>query len=247
MKKLLTLCSLLVICMGLFAQNADYLQKKDFQAEKKKISESISGLRKSLSSNFKIQDSLKQSQLRLNAEFKGLTDSLKTQSLLISRLQEKLIASQEKADSFKVYFYLALLISIVLVLIVFFYFNSLASRLKAEFQEADRTIDEKIESGLKIFRETLVSLEAKLDSKFNEMQVKWAEHADLISRNQAEYERSQQAFAVKLQDQFNEVTRATETADKSQKEAIHTIEEKLKTRWAATDAKLAEINAKLMK
>ncbi len=247
MKKLLTFGSLLVICMGLYAQNADYLQKKDFLAEKKKISENINGIRKSLATQYKFQDSLKQAQALQNTEVTGLTDLLKRQSFLINELQEKLSISQEKADSFKVYFYIVLLISIVLVLIVFFYFKSLTTRLKTEFLETGQAINAKIDTEFETVRSAIKELDELLSHRNNEVKIKFKELEEIISMNQAEYVKSQQAFTTKLQDQIDEVNRAAETADKSQKEAIYAIEEKLKTRWTSTDAKLAEINAKLLK
>lgn len=247
MKKLSIICALFFICVGLSAQNADYLQKKDFQTEKKKIFENINGVKKSMAAQNKLQDSLNQTQAVLKAEFVKLSDSIKMHSATLKELNEKVEFSQEKTNSFRVYFYVFLFISIVLVLIVFFYLRSVMGRMKAELSEAveglkDKTNKEfeKVHSGLAKQAETIIEHN-------NELKQKWTDLASTFNHQQKENEQYHHEYAGKIQEKFNEILHSTEMMDKSQKEAIHLIEEKLKTRWAATDARLAEISAKLLK
>ncbi len=247
MKKLFAICSLLIICVGLYAQNAEYIQKKDFQTEKKKIVESINGVKKSLSAQSKLQDSLNQTQALLKAEFSRLSDSINKQSATLKELQEKVEFSQEKTNSFRVYFYIILIISFVLVLIVFFFLRSAMRGIKAELSEAvgvlkDKTDKEfeKIHSGISEQAEAIINHN-------NELKLKLTELESSFHQQQKENEEYHHEYSAKIQEKFNEILHSTEMMDKSQKEAIQMIEEKLKTRWASTDAKLAEINAKLLK
>ncbi|MDD4603250.1 MAG: hypothetical protein PHF97_05540 [Bacteroidales bacterium] len=56
-KKLLSIFWLLVICITLSAQNSDFLSKKEFLAEKKKIMEPASELKKMTSTQKEVNDS----------------------------------------------------------------------------------------------------------------------------------------------------------------------------------------------
>ena len=245
MKKLLSLCSLVCICAGLLAQNPDYLQKKDFQNEKKKISESIIMVKKIVLIQDKILDSLSKKLDAQQMKIDAVSDSLLQKSDNIRQLNGVVAENQSKAEFYKVYFWVGLIISLVLFLIVFFYLTGKFKKLKLEFLETEKIFNERIESETKGLKEALIGQEEKNQALTRGLKLEITELKAILQHKETEHEQKHEAYAATVMEQFNTLSQSAELIDKSQKEAVRQIEESLKKRWAMVDIKLAEINEKL--
>lgn len=127
MKKIFTMITIMLFTVASWAQNADYLLKKDFQSEKKKISEGIDAAKKAgydakkiATKQVTVFDSMARAILANEKVLKQNNDSLQKTTATFSSLQNRVSKMSTKTKFFlRLIVIGATLLFILLIMIVY--------------------------------------------------------------------------------------------------------------------------------
>lgn len=158
MKKIL-LIFLLPFCTT-FAQSTEYVAKKDFQSETKKISEGINAskrslneLRKMVISETTITDSLK-SVIQLNQiQMVSMNDSLASTNKKMQELKSQFTSRRQMAETG---FILVVILILLMMAVAFWWVYTLAKKtdkISLEFSEAMEKLSQNTEKELNVIRD----------------------------------------------------------------------------------------------
>lgn len=181
MKKLLTFLAIVFFVGQAGAQTMDYLQQKDFQAEKKKIYDGINASRKQVSEikkdDVKIVSSIDSIKLILgknSVQLSSNNDSLAQSNAMIKALKEQFDNQKLLPRSFLILLFVIILIMFVVVFIVLFLFNKKAETNQLSIADLDIKINERIDmevksltSDIQSIREAIHSLSTELGHKMS--------------------------------------------------------------------------------
>ena len=156
MKKLLTLLSFVFFATLTFAQTPDYLQQKDFQAEKKKINEGINASRKQVTEIKKEMAKTAQSidsirfSLKMNAvQIVSNTDSLTGTNRKVNALKEQLDGQKVLSRSLLILLFIIIFILFMVVFIVMFVVKKKVETNYLSMLELDKKYHDQLESEVK--------------------------------------------------------------------------------------------------
>lgn len=207
MKKIFTLLVIALFAQATWAQNADYLLKKDFQSEKKKISEGIESAKKVgidakriATKQSNIFDSIAKSLAANEKALKQNNDSLQNTTAQFNNLKARVsrIATKTK-------FYLRLLL--VLMVVGFIILLILPFFLK---KKSDIKIEKLIEENKKFsesMKQELALMKEELEKGSDLLAMKLQENSAHTASKFEQYEKKQSDFTRKLEETIDEVVK----------------------------------------
>jgi|GEM_PF-1769633 hypothetical protein len=262
MKKCFTLITVMLFTVASWAQNADYLLKKDFQTEKKKISEGIDAAKKTGYDAKRIAekqttafDSLAKLLSANEKELKQTNDSLQKTTARFNDLDIRVTKTSNNAENYLLLAVIVIALIFLLILALIFYLRSKTDEKINELREENIRLDESVKQDLAAIREDLKKSVDSLSSTLHEYSAKFNASIERCEEKQrtsaAELEASVSKVAKdhtlhvsKVDEKFNDLS-AKMNADRADHKTFHDkIESDLKA-LRSLQKVVEEIKAKL--
>ncbi|MCX6243935.1 MAG: hypothetical protein NTU98_04455 [Bacteroidetes bacterium] len=207
MNRYFTLLAAIVISVASMAQNADYLSKQDFQAEKKKISEGIDAAKKNgfeakklVTKQVAIIDSLTK-LIAANEKMVAVTnDSLRKTISEIDNLEAKF---EKKASTSQHSLFLSVIIVAILYLVLFVLVIYFRTKWAAKMREVSEE-NQKLSDALK---QEAILLKEHFDKKAQSLSLEFHEHAANLSAKEERTEERQRQLALELEDLMDNIVK----------------------------------------
>jgi methyl-accepting chemotaxis protein len=229
MKKIFTFLTVILITVASWAQNADYLLKKDYQSDKKKISDGIDAAKKAGFDAKKLAtkqvtafDSLAAILSANVKELKKTNDSLQKVTARFNDLDVRVSKKSSNAEDYLLLAVIVIAILFLLILALIFFMRSKADEKIRELAEEVAKLDESVKQDIAAMKEELKKSTDSLSKKLNEYS---ANSTAAIGR----CEEKQRNFATELE----------EFVDKTVKEHANQL--------SKIDEKFNELSTKLNK
>jgi len=229
MKKCFTLFTVMLITVALWAQNTDYLLKKDFQSEKKKMSEGIDAAKKIGFDAKKIAtkqmtafDSLSKLIAANEQNVKQANDSMVKMSAQFKDLDLKISKTSSNAQSYLLLAVIIIAILFLLLLALIFYLKSKADEKILELTEENMQLDESVKQDIAAIREEFKKSTDALSLSMHEFSANFAASIERC-------EEKQQSFATEFEVLVNKVAKEHELNISKIDEKFNDLISKLKT------------------
>ena len=144
MKKNAILLILIIFGFSVVAQTTDYLSKKEYQSEKRKISESINALKKQVARQRTSLDSLSQLAAKYESLSKASADSFHSLSARVSTIQIDLDSDRSRIGSSRFILLTSIGILLLLICISFFWLHRKSAKMLEESEEKIMQVKEQI-------------------------------------------------------------------------------------------------------
>ena len=227
MKKCFTLLVIALFTVASWAQNADYLLKKDFQSEKKKISDGIDVAKKAgfdakkiATKQLTVVDSLAKSLSANEKAVKQTNDSLQKIATRFNDLDARVSKTSMNAQNY-------LLLAVIVIAIIFLLLLALVFFLKSKSDESVRELSEENMKLDESVKQEFVSIQKEMKKAADSFSLSLHEFSTNLSAEIKQCEEKQRNFATEL-DEF---------VDKVVKEQAHHI--------SGVDEKFKELSSKL--
>lgn len=175
MKKCFTLFTVILLTVASWAQNSDYLLKKDFQSEKKKISDGIDAAKKAGFDAKKLAtkqvtafDSLATILAANEKNLKRTNDSLQKIEARFNNLDVRVSKTSSNAENYLLLAIIVIAILFLLYLALVFFMRSKADEKIHELAEEIMKLDESVKQDLASVKEELKKSTESLSLKLNE-------------------------------------------------------------------------------
>jgi hypothetical protein len=210
MKKCLTLLAVMLFIAASWAQNADYLLKKDFQSERKKISEGIDAAKKTGTDAKKLAakqvliiDSLAKN-LSANGKLLAQTnDSLQKTAARFNDLEARVNKSSMNAQNY-------LLIAVIVIAIFFLLLLGLVFYLKNKSDAKFRDLSEESIRMGDSMKQELVLIKGELKKAADSLSLTLHEHSANFAAMIEQVEVKQRSFATELEEVVDKVVKQQE-------------------------------------
>ncbi|MGA3012875.1 MAG: hypothetical protein ABSD71_02445 [Bacteroidales bacterium] len=210
MKKCFTLFAVMLITVALWAQNNDYLLKKDFQSEKKKMSEGIDAAKKIGFDAKKIAtkqmttfDSLSKLIAANEKDVKQANDSMQKMSAQFKNLDLKINKTSSTAQSYLLLAVIVIAILFLLLLAFIFFLKSKADEKVLELSEENIKLDESVKQDLAAIREEFKKSTEALSLSMHEYSANFSASIERC-------EEKQQSFAAELKELVDKAVKQNE-------------------------------------
>jgi len=207
MKRCLTLLAVMLFTIASWAQNADYLLKKDFQSEKKKISEGIDAAKKTGIDAKKIAtkqvtalDSLAKT---LSANEKALAqtnDSLQKTATRFNDLEARVSKTSMNAQNY-------LLLSVIIIAILFLLLLALVFFLKSKSDEKIRELSEENMRLGESVKQDFVEMKKEQKKSAEALSLTLHENSANFAAKIEQSEEKQRTFATELEEVVDKVVK----------------------------------------
>jgi septal ring factor EnvC (AmiA/AmiB activator) len=179
MRTFFTVFTLFCLLFSTGAQTTDYLQKSEFQKEKKKLTDGISSAKKQASDLKKVImlrdktiDSLQISAGQYQIETARVNDSLSSLNQKVTDLQT--LVNQKKA-TFRIYLIIVLVILLILVIVALYLIFALRKKTEGHFAELlalEKKTEDKLEAEIRQEKEELRSVNEQISRTADDLKNK---------------------------------------------------------------------------
>jgi hypothetical protein len=225
MKHTLTFLVAVFFCIASIAQNADYLLKKDFQGEKKKISESIDAAKKTgmdakkiAAKQFAAIDSLTrviEANQKLVVRSNDSLLKMETKFMELEARMDKKTSSSQTSLFLVVFIFGAIL---VFLLSLVFYFKNKSDEKFRELNEEDLKLGEAVKQEVELLR-------AETKKSVDSISLEYHEHAANLFSTMELTEERQRQFALELEEVVDKIVKEQNL----QKSSVETLSLELKS------------------
>jgi NADH:ubiquinone oxidoreductase subunit 3 (subunit A) len=236
MKKLLAFLAIVFFVGQAGAQTTEYLQQKDFQAEKKKIYEGINASKKQLNEIKKADAKIKQSidSIKLTLEMNAgqlvmNTDSLTKTSVKVNSLKEQFDGQKLLSRGLLILLFIVILILFIIVFIMLFLFKKKADTNHQSIVDLDKKTNERLDLQIK-------SLKGDMQSNLEAVTALSTELSHKISSTLISFEAKNQQLEKQLKEELYGIEAKFSTfgpeiskLKEDQSYATKSIEDKLNT------------------
>jgi hypothetical protein len=205
MKKCFTLLTVILIAVASWAQNSDYLLKKDFQSEKKKISDGIDAAKKAGFDAKKLAtkqltsvDSLAAILSVNEIDLKKTNDSLLKITTRFNDLDVKVSKASSNAENY-------LLLAVIVIAILFMLFLALIFFMRSKADEKIHELAEEINKLEESVKQDIASVKEELKKSTDSLSSNLHQYSDKFTASIERCEEKQRNFATEL-DEFVEKT-----------------------------------------
>jgi len=245
MKKIFTLVAVILFAATSWAQNADYLLKKDFQTEKKKISDGIDVAKKAGSDAKKIAarqltllDSLGKNLSADEKQLMQTNDSLQKTAARFNALEESVGNRSMSTRNFLMIAVIVFAVLYLLLLFLVFYLKSKTEQKIRELSEENMRLGESVKQEFVLMREDLKKAADALSLNLHEYSANFAAKIE-------QGEEKQKNLAIETEQRFKELSSHLVT-EKTEHKSLHDkIESEVKGLKTLHVKDVEEIRAKL--
>ncbi len=163
MKKLLTFLAMVFLVLQTGAQTAEYLQQKDFQAEKKKIYDGINASKRQINEIKKFDVKTVQSIDSLTRIIGSAASQLSAVNDSLAKTTSRVVALQEAFDSQKsisrqllILLFVVVFILLVIAFIMIFLFQRKANANFQSIADLDQKTNERFDAEIKKLKESIL-------------------------------------------------------------------------------------------
>ncbi|HZX61739.1 MAG TPA: hypothetical protein VFE66_00920 [Bacteroidales bacterium] len=207
MKRCFTLLAVMLFTVASWAQNADYLLKKDFQSEKKKISEGIDAAKKTGIDAKKIAtkqvtalDSLAKTLAANEKALAQTNDSLQKNAARFNDLEARVNKSSINTQN-------SVLVAVIVFAVLFLLLFALVFFLKRNSNEKVRELsEENMRLGESVKQESVLMKE-ELKKSADSLSLTLHEYSANFSAKIEQSEEKQRAFATELEEVVDKVVK----------------------------------------
>jgi len=233
MKRCLTLLAVMLFTAASWAQNADYLLKKDFQSEKKKISDGIDAAKKTgidakkiATKQVTVLDSLAKKQSANEKALALTNDSLQKTAARFNDLEARVNKSSMNAQNYLLVAVIVIAILFLLLLALVFFLKNKSDGKIREISDENLRLGDSVKQELAVLREELKKAADSLSLTLHEHSANFAAKIELC-------EEKQKTFATELEEVVDKVVKE-QTIQKS------TVDERLKELLAKVNTEKTE-------
>ena len=191
MKKCFTLLVIALFTVASWAQNADYLLKKDFQSEKKKISEGIDAAKKAgidakrlATKQVTVFDSLEKLIASNEKTLKQTNDSLQNVAAKFRNLESRVTKTSMNAQNYLLLAVIVIAIIFLLLLALVFFLKSKSDEKVLELSEENIRMEETLKLEVLSIKEELKKSIDQFTRIIHEQAVKIAAGIEMIEGKQ---------------------------------------------------------------
>jgi len=191
MKKCFTLLVIALFSVASWAQNADYLLKKDFQSEKKKISEGIDVAKKAgidakrlATKQVTVFDSLEKLIASNEKTLKQTNDSLKNVTAKFKDLEVKVTKTSMNAQNYLLLAVIVIAIIFLLLLALIFFLKSKSDEKILELSEENSRLEETLKQEVLAVKDEVKKSMDQFTRTIHEQEVKIASKIEMIEGKQ---------------------------------------------------------------
>jgi uncharacterized coiled-coil protein SlyX len=191
MKKCFTLLVVALFSVASWAQNADYLLKKDFQSEKKKISEGIDAAKKAgidakrlATKQVTVFDSLEKLIASNEKTLKQTNDSLQNVTAKFKDLEVKVTKTSMNAQNYLLLAVIVIAIIFLLLLALIFFLKSKSDEKILELSEENSRMEETLKQEVLSVKDELKKSIDQFTRTIHEQDVKTATRIDRMEDKQ---------------------------------------------------------------
>jgi uncharacterized coiled-coil protein SlyX len=191
MKKCFTLLVIALFSVASWAQNADYLLKKDFQSEKKKISEGIDVAKKAgidakrlATKQVTVFDSLEKLIASNEKTLKQTNDSLQNVTAKFKDLEVKVTKTSMNAQNYLLLAVIVIAIIFLLLLALIFFLKSKSDEKILELSEENSRLEETLKQEVLAVKDEVKKSMDQFTRTIHEQEVKIASKIEMIEGKQ---------------------------------------------------------------
>jgi predicted PurR-regulated permease PerM len=155
MKKLFPFLALVFLFAQVTAQTIEYLPRKEFQVEKKKISDGISASKRQLAeikkNDAKMEQTIDSLTKALTVSLNQLgttTDSLSKTRIQLNALQEKVDSQRMLSQGVRILLLLFLILIIIIIFVLIFLFKKKADANHLSLVEMDKKLNDRLDAAI---------------------------------------------------------------------------------------------------
>lgn len=207
MKRCLTLLAVMLFTVASWAQNADYLLKKDFQSEKKKISEGIDAAKKTGIDAKKIAtkqiillDSLTKALSANEKAIAQTNDSLQKTTARFNDLEARVSKSSTNAQN-------SLLVAVIVFAVLFLLLFALVFFMKRNSNEKIRELSEENMRLGESVKHDFVEMKKEQKKSAEALSLTLHENSANFTAKIEQSEEKQKSFATELEDVVDKVVK----------------------------------------
>jgi predicted PurR-regulated permease PerM len=263
MKKIFTFLTVMLITVASWAQTSDYLLKKDFQSEKKKITDGIDAAKKAGFDAKKLAtkqmtafDSLAALISANEKNLKSNNDSLQKVAARFNDLDLRISKSSSNTGNLLLLAVIVIAILFLLFLALIFFMRSKADEKIHDLSEEITKLDESVKEDVASIREEVKKSNDSLSSNLKQFSDKFTAAIDRSEEKQrnlaAELEElvnktvKEHALQLsKIDEKFNELSSKLNTEGKDHKTFHDKLETDFKGLRSLLSKEIEEIKAKL--
>jgi hypothetical protein len=247
MKTIIPVLIIIIFSLGLMAQTQDYLLKKDFQVEKKRLNDNISNLKKLNAMQANSIDSLTALNASVLAALQIQSDSLKSQSASLVDLQSRSGKNKKQADSF--YFYLIGLLFILIILfsLVQVTIKRTKAALKLEIADLEQLFSSRIAQETGVYASAMKAHQEAVSVDLSELKSRLVHVTAGFESKQNELSASQKSLLDKTGEEFAGMYKALAALEGSIHKSNQNFEEGIGILRGMIETKLNEIDLKIAK
>ncbi len=207
MKRFLTLLAVMLFSVASWAQNADYLLKKDFQTEKKKISDGIDAARKSgidakkiATKQMTVLDSLVKALSANEKALAQINDSLQKTSSRFNDLEARVNKSTMNVQD-------SLLVAVIVFAVLFLLLFALVFFLKSNSNQKIRELSEENMRLGESVKQDFVEMKEEQKKSTEALSLTLHENSANFAARIEQSEEKQKSFATELEEVVDKVVK----------------------------------------
>jgi len=238
MKKCFTLLVIALFTVTSWAQNADYLLKKDFQSEKKKISEGIDAAKKAgfdakkiATKQLTVYDSLAKSLATNVNAVKQTNDSLQKMAGRFNDLDARVSKTSMNAQNYLLLAVIVIAIIFLVLLALVFFLKSKSDERIRELSEENMKLGESVKQEVVLMREEMKKATDSFSKTLQEFSASFTAQIEQGEKKQRTFATELDEFVAKvLKEQANHISGVDEkfkelssklNAEKTEHKSLH--------------------------
>jgi uncharacterized coiled-coil protein SlyX len=211
MKRCFTLLAVMLFAAASWAQNADYLLKKDFQSEKKKISDGIDAARKSgidakkiATKQVAVLDSLTKTLSENEKVLARTNDSLQKTASRFNDLDARVTKSSSNAQNLILVVVIVIAILLLLFLALIFFLKTKSDEKIRELSEGNMRLGESV-------KEEFAAMKEEQKKSAHTLSLTMHENSANLAARLEQSEEKQQTYIIELKEVVDKVVKDQST------------------------------------
>jgi hypothetical protein len=244
---MISLLTIMLLSCSMFSQNPDYLLRKDYQAEKRKLTDNINNLNRLIAKQAQKIDSLSAIATGNMIIIQQQAEQLKNLSASVFDLQSRSGKIKKQADWYYIYFFGCLLLLVSVYLLSLVNVRRARAALKLELADMEILFTEKIGQELKGLMAAMKSNHEMISSHMGELQSRLAHTASALESRQGELAGMYKILQGTTEEQLLQSRQAMDSIEKSVHQSNQNFEEATGILRSMIESKMNEIDQRMVK
>jgi methyl-accepting chemotaxis protein len=241
------LLALLVVVLqpGLKAQDPEFLPRKDFQAEKRKITNEIGNLKKQEARLVKLHDSLGMLTAASAKEIAGLSDSLARVKQDLAAMTISVEENGRKAGAVMTWFLISILFTLVLFTVLWILQKRSFSALSARMEDTVKAVKDHADHLCTEMKAVAMGYRDTTSRQVEDLQRKLSDAIQTMNTKCQSVANDQAALDGRTETRLTELNQSVSALSEALKRTGHEFAQNIKSGSDATAAKLGALESEL--